>query len=108
MLLVMFVILIAVTTLTEQAAEAGERAPGFSSGFNAGIARFSDGDLGTGLSGRAFVEFAPYIPEIALRLSGGYLHFSDEITLGNGTFSSTQDVDFEDLAGVKYIEKKYG
>lgn len=74
-----------------------ERGPGFSSGVNVGVSRFSDGDLGTGFSGRVFVEYAPYIHEIALKLSGGYLRFEDEITLGEGSFTSKQDVVFEDL-----------
>lgn len=69
----------------------------FSSGVNLGAARFSDGDMGTGFSGRAFLEYAPYIPEIAVRLSAGYLRFEDEVTLGQGAFSSTEDVIFEDI-----------
>lgn len=74
-----------------------ERGPGFSSGINVGIARFSDGDLGTGLSGRAFLEYAPYIHEIAVRLSGGYFRFKDDVTIGQGAFSSSQELEFEDI-----------
>ncbi len=76
---------------------AGERSSGFSTGFNLGVARFSDGDMGTGFSGRAFLEYAPYIHEIALKLSGGYFRFQDEVTLGNGAFTSEEDVIFEDF-----------
>ena len=79
-----------------QAASA-ERGSGFSSGVNVGMARFFDGDLGTGFNGRAYIEYAPYIHEIAVRLSGGYLRFQDEVTIGQGTFSSTEDIVFEDI-----------
>ena len=41
-----------------------------------------DGELGAGFSGRAFVEYAPYIHEIGLKLSGGYLWFEDTETVG--------------------------
>ncbi len=80
-----------------QTAFAGERTSGFSSGVNAGVVRFFDGDLGIGFSGRAFLEYAPYIHEIALRLTGGYFRFQDEITLGQGAFTSEEDVVFEDF-----------
>jgi len=73
------------------------RTPGFSKGLSFGVARFFDGDLGTGLSGRVFLEYAPYIHEIALRLSGGYLHFRDEIELGYRPFNSEEEVTFDNL-----------
>jgi hypothetical protein len=82
-----------------QIVTAQERTTGFSSGISFGVARFSDGDLGTGFSGRVFVEYAPYIHEIALRLSGGYLRFEDDIKLGREPFSSKENVVFEDLYG---------
>jgi hypothetical protein len=76
---------------------AQERIPGLSKGLTFGAARFSDGDLGTGLSGRVFLEYAPYIHEIALRLSGGYLRFEDVVELGRGALSSRESVLFEDM-----------
>jgi hypothetical protein len=84
---------------------AEERDTGFSSGVNIGVARFFDGDLGTGFSGRVFLEYAPYIHEIALKLSGGYFRFVDEVVLGYGAFQSEEEVIFEDLyltGGVVY------
>jgi hypothetical protein len=84
---------------------AQERKTGFSSGLNLGVARFSDGDLGTGFSARAFLEYAPYISEIALRLSGGYLRFKGIVKLGSGALSSEENVTFEDFyatAGLIY------
>lgn len=76
---------------------AQERTPGLSSGLTFGAARFSDGHLGTGLSGRVFLEYAPYIHEIALRLSAGYLRFEDVVELGRGPLSSRQPVLFDDI-----------
>lgn len=84
---------------------AGERSSGWSQGLNLGIARLFDDDLGFGFSGRAFLEYAPYIHEIALRLSGGYFRFQDTIDLGQGVFTSEEDVIFEDFyltGGVVY------
>lgn len=84
---------------------AGERYPGFSNGVTVGAARFFDGDLGIGLSGRVFLEYAPYIHEIGLRLTGGYLHFADTITIGTPPFSSKEDVIVDDMyatAGIIY------
>ncbi|MDY0093328.1 MAG: outer membrane beta-barrel protein [Candidatus Vecturithrix sp.] len=93
---VMIVLTIGLVTRL-QPVSAEERGTGFSSGVSLGGARFSDGDMGTGFSGRAFLEYAPYIPEIAVRLSAGYLRFEDEVTLGQGAFRSTEDVIFEDI-----------
>ncbi len=76
---------------------AAERTRGWSNGVNLGVARLFDDDLGLGLSARAFLEYAPYIHEIALRLSGGYFRFQDEITLGQGVFTSEEDVIFENF-----------
>ena len=90
------IVLTAMVVSSFQPASAEDRTK-FSSGVSIGAARFSDGDLGIGFSGRAFLEYAPYIPEIALRLSAGYLRFDDEVTLGQGAFSSTEDVVFEDI-----------
>ncbi|GAK59029.1 hypothetical protein U27_06005 [Candidatus Vecturithrix granuli] len=90
------IVLTAVVVGSLQSASA-EYSTKFSSGVSVGAARFSDGDMGIGFSGRAFLEYAPYIPEIALRLSAGYLRFQDEVKLGQGAFSSTEDVIFEDI-----------
>jgi opacity protein-like surface antigen len=92
-----FLMVLVLATAAMSPVFAEERNTGFSSGVNVGVARFSDGDLGTGFSGRVFVEYAPYIHEIALRLSGGYLRFEDDVTLGQGAFSSSEDVVFEDF-----------
>jgi hypothetical protein len=81
-----------------QAQAVGERAPGISTGFNLGLAWLNDNDLGTGLSGRAFVEYAPYIHEVALKLSLGFLYFKNDVTIGQGAFSATaNNVEFSDL-----------
>jgi hypothetical protein len=76
---------------------AQERTKGFSEGLNLGIGRFSDGYLGTGFSGRVFLEYAPFIHEIALRLSGGYQHFKNTVKIGSEPFSSEEVVTFDDL-----------
>lgn len=88
------ILLFSVNIASVSAAEYNKK---WSSGVNFGGARFTDGDLGTGLSARAFLEYAPYIPEIALKLSGGYLRFSDKVKVGYGTFSTTEKVSFEDM-----------
>ena len=72
-----------------------ERTTGISEGFSLGLARCTDGDFGTGFSGRGFVEFAPFIHEIGLRLSVGYLRFEDTVELGYLPFSSTKELTFE-------------
>ncbi len=69
---------------------AGERLPGWSSGLNFGPGWFLDGYLSTGGSGRAFLEYAPYIPEIGIKLTGGYLYFQDDVTVGKGGFMSSK------------------
>ena len=74
---------------------AEERGPGWSSGFTFGPARFFDGYLGTGFSGRAFVEYAPYIHEIGLKLTGGYFRFQDTVETGKAGISSSQDLTFQ-------------
>jgi opacity protein-like surface antigen len=99
------VVVVIVALLVTPAAFAASRATGISTGGGMGIARFFDGDLGTGLNGRVFLEYAPYIHEIGLRLTGGYLRFSDDVESGNETFRSTEDVTFEDFyatAGLIY------
>ena len=75
---------------------AEERKPGWSTGGNFGPGWFLDGYLSTGFSGRAFVEYAPYIPEIGVKLTGGYLRFVDNMTVGKGTFTSTEEVVYDD------------
>ncbi len=95
--IVLFGVFVVVALGWVQIAAAQERTTGFSSGLSFGVARFSDGDLGTGLSGRVFLEYAPYIHEIALRLSGGYFRFEDDIEFGRSPFSSKENVVFEDL-----------
>lgn len=71
---------------------AAERQPGISIGFNAGTGWMLDGELGAGFSGRAFVEYAPYIHEIGLKLSGGYLWFEDTETVGIEPLADSDDV----------------
>ena len=80
-----------------QSLSAEERKPGWSSGFNLGAGWFMDGYLSTGFSGRAFVEYAPYIPEIGLKLTLGYFRFSDNVTTGSGAFTSQADLTYDDL-----------
>lgn len=74
---------------------AEERKTGWSNGFSFGPGWFLDGYLSTGFSGRAFVEYAPYIPEISLKLTGGYLRFVDNVNLGRGTFTATEEVVYD-------------
>lgn len=78
---------------------AQERIPGISMGLTFGAAATSDDDYGTGLSGRAFVEYAPFIHEIAVRLSGGFLRFNDYLEIGEYPFNSKERVVFEDMYG---------
>ncbi len=75
---------------------AEERNTGWSSGFNLGPGWFMDGYLSTGFSGRAFFEYAPYIPEIGVKLTGGYLRFVDTVTVGKEPFKSSEDVVYDD------------
>ena len=94
--LAVLVVLVGVT-IGLQNIHADERAPGWSSGFNLGTAWLREDDLGTGFSGRVFLEYAPYVHEIALKLGIGYLRFEDNVTLGQGAFSSTAKLTFSDL-----------
>lgn len=64
-----------------------ERTTGFSKGFALGLVRCSDSNFGTGFTGRGFVEYAPFIHEIAFRLSAGYFRFDDTVELGQDPFS---------------------
>jgi len=73
---------------------AQEREPGVSVGFNAGATWCLDGYLSTGLAGRAFVEYAPYIHEIGLKFTGGYWRFEDTVSAGEGTLKTDVDVLF--------------
>ena len=65
---------------------AAERQPGISIGFNAGTGWMLDGELGAGFSGRAFVEYAPYIHEIGLKLSGGARFITNPIQVAPEPF----------------------
>jgi hypothetical protein len=78
---------------------AQERLPGFSKGLAFGGARLSDGEYGTGFTGRVFLEYAPFIHEIGLRLAGGYWRFEDVISLGTRPFDSEERVLFENMYG---------
>ncbi len=78
---------------------AQERIPGFSTGLTLGAATISDDDYGLGLSGRAFAEYAPFIHEIAIRLSGGYLRFDDYVEIGKRPFNSREHVILENTYG---------
>lgn len=89
------IVLMAVGSARNLAAE--ERNTGWSSGFNLGAGWFLDGYLSTGFSGRAFVEYAPYIPEIGLKITGGYFRFSDNVTTGSGAFTSQTELEYDDL-----------
>jgi hypothetical protein len=60
-----------------------------------------------GLSGRAFAEYAPFIHEIAVRLSGGYLRFEDYVELGEYPLNSKEHVLFEDLYGTLGIVYRF-
>jgi hypothetical protein len=86
---------------------AQERIPGLSTGLALGPALTSDDDYGMGLSGRAFAEYAPFIHEIAVRLSGGYLRFEDYVELGEYPLNSKEHVLFEDLYGTLGIVYRF-
>ena len=73
---------------------AQEREPGASVGFNIGTAWCLDGYLSTGFAGRAFVDYAPYIHEIGLKLTGGYWRFEDTVTAGDEPLRTDVDVLF--------------
>lgn len=73
---------------------AQERQPGVSVGFNAGAAWCLDGYLSTGVTGRAFVEYAAYIHEIGLKLTAGYWRFDDSVSAGEGPLREDVDVLF--------------
>lgn len=73
-------------------ASAQERIPGFSSGVTFGGGTIFHDDYDFGLSARAFAEYAPFIHEIGLRLTGGYLRFENYITIGQRPFSSREQV----------------
>lgn len=74
---------------------ASERGPGWSGGFGLGTAWFLDGYLSTGFSGNIFFEYAPYIHEIGVRFTGGYLRFSDTVNVGRGSFTSREEVNYD-------------
>ena len=93
--IVLLVMIVLITGIGAQIVAAQERITGFSKGLNLGIARVSDDDFGIGLSGRGFLEYAPYIHEIGLRLSGGYFRFQNKVTLGRRPFTSEQEITFE-------------
>ena len=97
LVLILLITLVLASSASTQVISANERSSKFSSGLSFGVARFLDGDLDTGFSGRVFLEYAPYVPEIALKLSGGYLRFDGTVTLGQGAFSSKEEVSFEDF-----------
>ncbi|MFO7570250.1 MAG: outer membrane beta-barrel protein [Smithellaceae bacterium] len=78
---------------------AQERIPGLSSGLTLGAAAISNDDYGVGLSGRVFAEYAPFIHEIAIRLSGGYLRFDDYVEIGKYPFNSRERIILEDTYG---------
>ncbi|PIE35857.1 hypothetical protein CSA56_02580 [candidate division KSB3 bacterium] len=73
---------------------ASERTLGWSTGVSFGPSWFLNGDFGTGGSGRVFLEYAPYIPEVGIRLTGGYFYFEDTVTTGSGTFSASKDANY--------------
>lgn len=73
---------------------AQEREPGVSVGFNAGATWCLDGYLSTGFAGRAFVEYAPYIHEIGVKLTGGYWRFEETVTAGDEPLRRDVDVLF--------------
>jgi hypothetical protein len=76
-----------------------ERAPGISSGFSFGAAKLVADEFGPGFSGQVFLEYAPFIHEIAVRLTGGYLFFGENREIGQRPFNSTEYVTFEDAYG---------
>ena len=95
--IVLLVTVVVVIGMGAQIVAAQERTIGFSKGLSFGAARLFDGDFGIGLSGRAFLEYAPFVHEIALRLSGGYLRFEDKVELGYRPFNSEEEISFENL-----------
>lgn len=76
-----------------------ERIPGFSTGLTLGAATISDDDFGLGMTARAFAEYAPFIHEIAMRLSVGYLRFGDYVEIGERPFNSREHILLEDTYG---------
>ncbi|PID55960.1 hypothetical protein CSB45_13480 [candidate division KSB3 bacterium] len=87
------VIFASVGLARELAAE--EQTTGWSKGVNLGSAWCLDGYLATGLSGRVFVEYAPYIPEIGVKITGGYLRFVDDVTAGKGLFRASEEAVYD-------------
>ena len=87
------------TVLMTFPSAAQERVPGLSTGLTLGAAAISDDDYGIGLSGRVFAEYAPFIHEIAIRLSGGYLRFDDYVEIGAYPLNSREHVILEDTYG---------
>lgn len=75
--------------------EASERSSGWSGGFGLGPGWFLDGYLSTGFSGNIFFEYAPHIHEIGVRFTGGYLRFSDTVEVGKGSFTSREEVNYD-------------
>lgn len=86
---------------------AQERTTGFSKGLGVGGARLFDGDFGIGFSGRVFLEYAPFIHEIGLRLSGGYFRFLDQVELGYAPFNSEEEIKFENFYVVGGLIYRY-
>lgn len=76
-----------------------ERAPGISTGFTLGTAGMLDSDFGPGFSGRIFLEYAPFIHEIGVRLTGGYLYFGTTLDIGERPFTSREYVRFDETYG---------
>jgi opacity protein-like surface antigen len=68
-----------------------------SGGVDVGFARFTNNDngLGTGFSIRAYGEYT-FAPHLSLTLFGGYIEFDENITLGSGTFSTTEPTRFDE------------
>lgn len=66
-------------------------------GLNVGFARFPDNenDLGTGFNIRAYGEYL-FTPQFSFMFSGGFMEFDENITLGSGTFSTTEPTRFQE------------
>ncbi len=105
--IVLLVTVVAVIGMGAQIVAAQERTTGFSKGLSFGVARPFDDDFGIGLSGRAFLEYAPFIHEIALRLSGGYLRFQDKVELGYRPFNSEEEISFENFYATGGVIYRY-
>jgi hypothetical protein len=84
------------TLLLTAPVSAQERVPGFSTGVTLGAAAISHEYHSLGLSGRVFAEYAPFIHEIGIRLSGGYFRFDSYADFGKYPFNSRERVSLED------------